>query len=218
MDKIIKAIELLLLEASMLLASADITEGEQPGNWSEAYHIFLDDWKSIEKYGDFSYLEFYFGEEGYYFDKYFLCDVDGNGTPELFLYSTYMGLTAVFTYTDQPVFLLYNRIYGINYETDEVVINGHWHGAGGSGENEWTAYRISGGISEYSIYIDFFDLPEEDGGKHYDIYDEETDEYTHSQDGTEYDVIYAAHVEPCVFIDLYHLYDMSDESGFDNIQ
>jgi len=51
MDKIIKAIELLLLEAAMLLSSVDITEGEQPGNWSEAYHIFLDDWKSIEKYG-----------------------------------------------------------------------------------------------------------------------------------------------------------------------
>lgn len=217
MDKVIKIIEMLLLEASVLLSSVNVPEEKQLADWRQAYHIFLDDWKSIEKYGDFSYLEFYF-EEGYYFDKYFLSDVDGNGTPELFLYSTYMGLTAVFTYTDRPVYLLYDWIYGINYETDEVIIKGHWHGAGGSGEDEWKAYRITEGLSEYSMYIDFFDLPEEDGGKRYDIYDEKTDEYTHQQNGAEYDAIYAVHVEPCVFIDHYRLYDISDESGLDNIQ
>lgn len=218
MDKIIKIVEMLLLEAVMLISSLAISEEEQSANWREAYQMILDDWKKIEKYGDFSYLEFYFGEEDYYFDKYFLCDIDENGTPELFLHSTDMGLTAVFTYADKPIFLLYNVIYGINFETDEVVIHGHWHGAGGSWENEWSAYRITEDISEYSMYIDFFDLTEESGGKCYDVYDEMTDEYTHPQDSTEYDAIYAAHVKPCVLIENYRLYDTSDVSGLENVQ
>ncbi|MDE6387039.1 MAG: hypothetical protein K2L82_04420 [Lachnospiraceae bacterium] len=218
MEKILKIVEVLLLHAVTLISSVDIPEGGQPSNWREAYQIFLDDWKKIEKYGDFSYLEFYFGEERYNFDKYFLCDIDDNGTPELFLCSTYMRLTAVFTYTDQPVCLLYNRIYGINDETDEVVIHGHWHGAGGSGENEWSAYRITGDISEHSMYIDFFDLSEDSGEKRYSVYDERTDEYTHPQDGTEYNAFYAAHVEPCILIENYHLYDTSDVGGIENVQ
>lgn len=193
-------------------------ESESPKGWREAYQTFIDDWKQIEKYGDFSYLEMYFGKEHYNFDKYFLCDVDGNGTPELFLYSTYMGLTAVFTYTDVPVFLLYNDICGINFETDEVVIHGHWHGAGGSWENEWSAYCISEDTAEYTMYIDFMDLSEYDEGIRYTVYDAETEEYIDSQDGTEYDAFYTAHVKPCILAEDYLLYDFYDESGFDHIQ
>lgn len=165
-------------------------ESEPPKDWREAYQIFIDDWKQIEKYGNFSYIKGYFGKEGYNFDKYFLCDVDDNGTPELFLYSTYMKITAVFTYTDEPVYLLDDVIYGINLETDEVVIHGHWHGAGGSWEDEWSAYCISG----------------------------DTAEYTHTQDGAEYDAFYAAHVKPCILAEDYLLYDFDDENGFEHIQ
>ncbi len=204
--------------------SKDTAENGQPEknepfeNWQEAYQVFLDDWKQIEKYGDFSYLEMYFGDN-YSFDKYFLCDIDKNGTPELFLYSTYMRLTAVFTYTDEPVFLLYDNIYGINPETNEVVINGHWHGAGGSGIDEWSAYMISGDMAEYSLYIDFIDTIEYGGGIRYSIYDRETEEYTHPQDdSTEYDALYAAHVETCIPAEEYFLYDLSDEGGFAHIQ
>ena len=196
-----------------------VTRGEeQPKNWRDAYQMFLDDWKRIEKYGDFDYLEFYFGEDGYNFDKYFLCDVDENGIPELFLYSTYMRLTAVFTYEDESVFLMYDNIYGINTETDEVVIQGHWHGAGGSGINEWSAYHISGIPWEYSMYIDFFDVSEDEGDVRYTIFDPEKEEYTHPQDSTEYDALYAAHVEPCILAEDYLLYDLSDLNGFDHIQ
>lgn len=194
-------------------------EKKEPSeNWQEAYQVFLDDWKQIEKYGDFSYVEWYFGDR-YSFDKYFLCDIDKNGTPELLLYSTYMRLTAVFTYTDEPVFLVYNRIYGINPETKEVVINGHWHGAGGSGIDEWSAYTISGDVAEYSLYIDFIDTAEYGSEIHYSIYDRETEEHKHIQDdSTEYDALYAAHVEPCIPAEEYFLYDLSDAGGFAHIQ
>ncbi len=129
-----------------------------------------------------------------------------------------MGLTAVFTYTDVPVFLLYNDICGINFETDEVVIHGHWHGAGGSWENEWSAYCISEDTAEYTMYIDFMDLSEYDEGIRYTVYDAETEEYIDSQDGTEYDAFYTAHVKPCILAEDYLLYDFYDESGFDHIQ
>ena len=192
-------------------------ESEEPTDWRDAYQMFLNDWKRIEEYGDFSYLPFYFGNK-YYFDKYFLCDVDENGIPELFLYSTNMRLTAVFTYEDEPVFLTYDMIYGINPETDEVIINGHWHGSGGSGADEWSAYHISGIACEYSMYIDFFEVYDREGVVQYTIYDPEKDEYTHPQDCTEYDALYAGHVEPCVLAEDYLLYDLSDISGFDDIQ
>lgn len=190
---------------------------EQLQSCQEAYKDFLADWKKIEDYGDFSYLEMYFGED-YYFDQYFLCDIDENGIPEFGLYSSYMQLTALFTYTDEPVYLLYDNIYGINPETDEVVIHGHWHGAGGSWVNEWSAYRIAGDKAEYSMYIDYLGTAEDGDEIHYTVYDEQSDEYTRPQDSVEYDAFYAAHVEPCVLMENYRFYDLSDLSGFDNIQ
>mgnify|MGYP007098660196 CR=1 FL=1 len=190
---------------------------EAPSNWREAYEIFLHDWKAIESYGDFAYLDMYF-EDRYFFDQYFLCDIDENGTPELFLHSTGMDLTAVFTYTEEPVFLMYDRIYGLNFETDEVVINGHWHGAGGSGIDEWVAYRIEGDMAYYSMYIDFMDISEEEGGSYSRIYREQTDEYVRMEDRREFDILYADHVEPCVLAENYRLYDTSDPSGLDDIQ
>ena len=193
------------------------TDRGQTQNWQEAYRLFLDDWKLVEEYGDFGYLEMYF-EEDYYFDKYFLCDIDENGTPELFLYSTNMRLTAVFTYTDEPVYLLYNNLYGINPETDEAVIHGHWHGAGGSWENEWSAYRITGDMSEYSMYIDYMGFREEGGEIRYTVFDVLTETYIHPEDSAEYDALYAAHVEPCILMENYRLYDMFDAGGFDDIQ
>lgn len=196
----------------------DAADIEWPQSWKEAYGLFLENWKLIEDYGDFSYLSMYFGEEHYSFDRYFLCDIDENGTPELLLYSMYMRLTAVFTYTDEPVFLLYNNLYGINLETDEVVINGHWHGAGGSGIDEWSACRITGDVSKYSMYIDYMDLREDGGEIRYTVYDERTGIYEHPQDGAEYDAFYAGHVEPCIPMENYRLYDLSDLNGLDDVQ
>lgn len=196
----------------------DAADIEWPQSWKEAYGLFLENWKLIEDYGDFSYLSMYFGEEHYSFDRYFLCDIDENGTPELLLYSMYMRLTAVFTYTDEPVFLLYNNLYGINLETDEVVINGHWHGAGGSGIDEWSACRITGDVSKYSMYIDYMDLREDGGEIRYTVYDEGTGIYEHPQDGAEYDAFYAGHVEPCIPMEYYRLYDLSDLNGLEDVQ
>ncbi len=187
--------------------------------WYDQYAAILKDWTLIEDYGDFSYLPMYFGED-YAFDSYWLCDVDQNGVPELFLHSSTMSvITAVFTCTEeQLVFLTYDDFYGINPETGELVIHGHWHGAGGTWENEWTAYKVFPDKAEYVMYIDHYAPPQYDGEEHYDIYNPKTDEYECVSDGTEYEELYAVHVEPCITVDYYTLYDISDLSGLNRIQ
>lgn len=184
----------------------------------DQYAAILNDWTLAESYGDLSYLQMYFGED-YGFDSYWLCDVDQNGVPELFLHSSTMGITAVFTCTkEQPVFLTYDDFYGINTETGELVIHGHWHGAGGSYDNEWSAYKVLPDGAQYSMYIDFFDFSEDGEENQYTVYNPETDEYVRLTDGTEYEVLYAAHVQSCITVDSYTLYDCSDLSGLDRIQ
>lgn len=73
-----------------------------PEAWQEGYRRILEDWTVIEGYGDLSYLPAFFGDE-YGFDAYFLCDVEGDGTPELFLDSSTMGLAAALRYDAGPV-------------------------------------------------------------------------------------------------------------------
>ena len=65
--------------------------------WKKSYESILNNWRRAEKYCDTSYLKMYFGRD-YKFNQYFLYDLNRNGTPELFLHSTTMGLTIVFTY------------------------------------------------------------------------------------------------------------------------
>ena len=71
-------------------------------NWRSAYKGILADWRKVERYQDTSYLKQYFGE-GYRFDRYYLYDLDKNGTPELFLNSRGMGLTICLLYTSRCV-------------------------------------------------------------------------------------------------------------------
>lgn len=192
---------------------------EQDKFWYDQYATLLSDWTLAENYEDWDYLPMYFGED-YAFDSYWLCDVDKNGVPELFLHSSTMEvITAVFTCTEeQLVFLTYDDFYGINLETGEIVIHGHWHGAGGSWENEWKAYKVFPDKAEYAMYIDFYDFATYGEENRYTIYNPETDKYMDSSDGTEYEALYAEHVQPCITVDNYTLYDISDLSGLDRIQ
>lgn len=187
--------------------------------WYSAYRSILNDWTTIDQYGDFSYLKMYFDID-YQFDNYWLCDIDSNGIPELLLHSDYMGITAAFTYYKNQIhFLTYDVIWGINKETDEIVIEGHWHGAGGSGVDEWTAYQVKDNEVNYSMYIDFYREYEELGiEKPYVIYKPSTGEYERQESSEEYDQLYAIHVTPCVFYSKYQRYDLNDLNGLDVIQ
>lgn len=204
-----------------LQAINDIAQIDTSEQWYSAYQAILNDWTMIDEYGDFEYLKMFFDSK-YQFDNYWLCDVNSDGTPELFLHSDYMGITAVFTYYENQVYsLMYDVIYGINKETGDIVIEGHWHGAGGSGVDEWTVYHITSSEAVYSYYIDFYREYKEIGmDKPYTIYDAATDEnhYEMQYDSREYDEIYNIHVKPCILASNYQRYDLSDLKGLDVVQ
>ena len=198
--------------------------------WAADYAAIVEDWTKVEDYaqGALDYEKSYFGYEPnlYGFDHYFLTDVDTNGTPELMLVSQTMGLTAVLTYSnDHPVFLCTWAPYGINTETAELIIHGHWHGAGGSYENEWSGIRIRGETVDWtSFYIDYFDWSEEWGGR-YAFLDEETGEwldYAITEPNQEYEARYQdafdRHVANCRLIESFQLYELGELSGLGQIQ
>lgn len=201
-------------------AQESVRTEEQGEFWRMQYEAVLKDWTLIENYGDLHYLPLYFGED-YMFDSYWLCDVDQNQIPELFLHSSTMGvITAVLTCTEENlVFLTYDNFYGINLETGELVVQGHWHGAGGSWTDEWSAYKVFPDKLERVMYIDYYDRSEDGEEDLYDIYNPQTGEYEHTSDGAErYEELYAVHVAPCITVNHYTLYDLSDFSGLDRIQ
>lgn len=122
--------------------------------WKSEYNKIINNWKLIEKCEDMSYYKHYFGAD-YKFDHYFLCDVDHNNTPELFLDSRTMHLTAVLTYSNKKIALLMcNAVDKINIKNSEIIIKGHWHGAGGSGTNEWYIFKVKNKSCKMEYYID----------------------------------------------------------------
>ncbi len=124
--------------------------------WKNAYKKILKNWRLVEKYDDMSYLKQYFGDD-YGFDRYFTYDLNKDGTPELFLYSTTMGLTEVLTCKNGKITGLgYEHIYGIKKSKKAVIINGHWHGSGGSGEKEWAVYTMGKKKLKQKYYMDIW--------------------------------------------------------------
>lgn len=136
------------------------------------------------------------------------------------LYS--MNITAAFTYYDNQIyFLTYDVIWGINKEAGEIVIEGHWHGAGGSGVDEWKAYQITSNEAVYSVYIDFYrDYEELQIEKTYTVYAPLSGitEYEEHENSEKYDELYDIHVRPAFFKENYQRYELNDWSRLDDIQ
>lgn len=189
--------------------------------WYKAYQTILTDWTSIDNYGDFSYLKGYFDND-YSFDNYYLCDVDSNGVPEFFLHSDYMNITAIFTFSDGKIcYLMDDVITGINKETAEIIIYSHWHGAGGSGVNEWSAYQITNDKAIDSLYIDYYDSEKFDMEgleKPYTIYTLDNPNYEKQETSEAYDKLYAIHIQPALSWKTFERYDLEDSSGLNYIQ
>ena len=207
-------------------------EKESGQEWKEAYREVLSDWSFIEP--EQEYLQMYFGDEGYNYNEYFLYDLNQDGTPELFLHSNdmdvadeapqsnMMGLTSVFTWDGKEVrYLGYDDIEGINEQTGEIIVFGHWHGAGGSGIYEYSFYRISDDLStlEQVAYIDYMNyLSSKPDEEYYVISSEETDGYQEfDTDDPTYDNLFEEHVKPMQYFHTFKRYALSDETGLDEI-
>ena len=181
-----------------------VEDEEENQGWKSAYTSILTDWKTIEDYHDTSYIQRYFGDD-YQFDKYFLYDLNEDSIPELFLYSSTMGLTEVFTYSDGLVWCGEDVFAGIQATTHELIVHGHWHGAGGSGEYEWGSFLLADQSLKCTAYIDAVG-----------------DIYTAYQNGTymnvtkeEYDAIYNQHFADYIAYESFAKYSLSDVSGLE---
>lgn len=181
----------------------DIAQTDSTG-WRSAYESILEDWTTIEDYYDTSYIAQYFGT-GYQFDEYFLYDLDQDSVPELLLFSSTMRLTEVFTYDDHLIWCGENNFAGINTDANELLVAGHWHGAGGSGVYEWSSYRLSGQTLELVTYIDIL-------GDTYTIYRD-----GNYVDGTqeEYYSLYEQYFTDYTPYTYITKYALSDSSGLD---
>lgn len=168
--------------------------------WKKSYESILNNWRRAEKYCDTSYLKMYFGRD-YKFNQYFLYDLNRNGTPELFLHSTTMGLTIVFTYNGRLSSLGYYDIYGFNTDKKELIVRGHWHGAGGSGVNEWTIYKMGSSWMQGTYTMDKMN-------GNYSVYNMQDGTFTGSS--KMYNAIYSQHIRKCKRMNSFTRYKLSD--------
>lgn len=182
--------------------------------WKTAYNKILKNWRLVEQYEDMSYLKMYFNPQyfgsQYKFNRYFTYDVDKNGTPELFLHSTSMGLTEVMTYNKKLISLGYYDIARINEKTKEIIVHGHWHGAGGSYENEWSVYKVNKKSSSLKYYIDI--MPNgTNGSQRVSVYNGKWKLLSTRK--SYYDRIYKNHIKNATPINQFKKYKLTDKKG-----
>ena len=177
--------------------------------WKTAYSNILKNWRQVERYQDMSYLKMYFGTD-YKFNCYFTYDVDKNGTPELFLHSTTMGLTEVMTYNKKIISLGYYDIEKINKKTKEIIVHGHWHGAGGSYENEWYVYKVN--KKPYALRYSIDIMPNGvNGSQKVSVYNGKWKLLSTKK--SYYNKIYKTHIKKATAINKFKRYKLTDKKG-----
>lgn len=150
-----KIISVLLIMSLFICNSQNANAAS--GGWKKAYRNIISNWKVVDNYSVLGtdYLKDYFGKD-YKFNRYFVYDVNKDNVPELFLYSTTMGLSAVFTYYNNKAAALgCDDFYKINTSQKVITVMGHWHGSGGSGTDEYSAYAVKKNKLKSVIYIDY---------------------------------------------------------------
>lgn len=201
--------------------TTSIADAEDPG-WKECYRSVLEDWHVVEPIaeGSFAYWRSYFAyeEDLIDFDRYAVLDLNRDGTPELLLRSQGMGLTIVLTYDQGLKYLGDNDFYGILPETGELIVHGHWHGAGGSFDNEWSVWDLFRDPDDmYSAYFDYLEFEE---GRNYSFYSREDGEWLSGLQGEDaaarYDAAFRRYVESCVLFDQLPFYPLTDPTGLES--
>ena len=135
------------------------------GSWREAYTAMIADEsaRSAVIGKDADYRRSYFSGDSSLLtpSAYAAADLNADGTPELLLYAEGTGLTDVFSFDGALRYLGYDAFFGFLPEEGLAVVHGHWHGAGGSGDKEWSAFSLFTQDEESRVYLDCM----EDGGK-----------------------------------------------------
>ena len=192
------------------------------GSWREAYAAMLTDESAraavIGK--DADYRRSYFSGDPSRLapSAYSVADLNADGTPELLLYAEGTGLTDVFSFDGALRYLGYDAFFGFLPEEGLAIVHGHWHGAGGSGDREWSAVPIFREDDWGRVYLDCM----EDGGKLRYSFQEygafESTDWAKPGENPEaearYEKLFDRCVRPCVRLEDIPFFSMDTLSGF----
>lgn len=208
--KIKKQLWAIMMVCSLLFALMPSQSVNAAGSYRKAYKKLLKNIHKTEASEHYNYLRQYFGNVS--FDHYFVYDLNKDGTPELFLYSGDMaGMVAIYTYSNKKAkFLGYNTFSYINKAKKTIIVPSHWHGAGGSGVNEWQIYDISKNKLRFHYFIDH----NGDNGKYKDVKVVKNLNWAHkSTSKKKYKQIYKKYVKNATPIYKFDMYGVSNLSG-----
>ena len=212
----------LLLGLCLFAAPAALAAAPQYASWREAYTAVLTDEQArtaaIGSAADYRKSYFASDPEALSVTAYAVTDINGDGTPELLLYAEGTGLTDVFTFDGTLRYLGYDAFFGFLPESGEAVVHGHWHGAGGSGKNEWSIRPLFTQEDGQSAYLDYL---EEGGKRRYSYMDKgeyKTGDWAkvgeNKADEKRYEELYNKYVRPCVRLEDVPFFAPDNLSGF----
>ncbi len=189
--------------------------------WQDQYQAILADPALADRYLDLDYEHSYFGSD-YGWDQYYLYDMTGDDIPELFLKSDSMGLTVVYTWDEYAGLcgLWCDMPAGILTSKAELLVNGHWHGAGGSGKFEWSVYRYNPETMtmDSELYLDAFpedfQNPDWDNARYIVMTGTDFRRNPDEQNREHYDKYYDEHIKPMKAVSEIPTYDLTDLTAF----
>ena len=191
------------------------------GSWREAYTAMISDGEArAAVMGEAAnYRKNYFSDPALLTPSaYAVADLNADDAPELLLYAAGTGLTDVFCFDGTLRYLGYDAFFGFLPEEGLAVVHGHWHGAGGSGEREWSARPLFGEDDRGGAYLDCL----EDGGKYRYSFMENGDYETTdwAKAGIDltaearYEEMFNRYVYPCVRLEDIPLFALDNHAGF----
>lgn len=205
-------------------ASEDAVSSEetakQTADWAIEYAKVLEDTYMLEdpssELSDWGYnfLQESYGAN-YYFDKYTLHDVDGDGTPEMFLFlpsknAENKAMSVIVTYNGETAQAIgYDVFDQYNEKNHELIVHGLWNGGGSASEDIWQAYVLDNMKLKRTMGIAA--ITDENGG--YEVYNDDEELVDCSKE--EYESVYNSHMNGAVDLSDLGSYDLTDPKGFD---
>ncbi len=190
---------------------------EEEAPWQRAYRALLEDpalLDTVIEAGE--YRKGYFGGwespwELLPFSDYAAADLNGDGVPELLLHSGEMGLIDLIGWNGDYVYLGFDDYMGFLPEEKAALVHGHWHGAGGSYDQEYSVYSLE---EPWKLLV-YFDRLGDAESPVWSFQDEAGgwSSGSEKEDRERYERLYAQYVPACIPVAEIPFYPLDDGEG-----